>query len=541
MIFSIITGKVNEMKAQRLSLYETIREAAIKDDITPQILAWGEKPLEELFKKELSKHDKNVAIIEQNLAAQPNILIALTDSYASCAPFIKTIVDTKHKREQFFSSLIASYDVYEDLLGKSTKGLEFYRKLQTNIQKLLARVRAARDVQDEERQQRIISSQNVVVMPKENVTPKPQGPKLRDYMKNGSLPLVRPSPVGSETITPVSCPSSNNQSNSLYYDSAAGTNQNYSGYTNPMYQSSQYYPQHPDPPPAYTYLPLHPQSTDPPPSYTPPVSQWDQTAIGNLSLQNQPNSQNPQDIQNYYSNAYASYQTDNKPYVQKYDQSVPATSITPSIQPQQQTPITSQNSNNLYSYNVHPGYAYSSSAGEYQYGSGYQIDPSTHQSQYTLAGNLTPTNTTMTDQTQNPQLTTSTHFNPHTTQMTSQFQTTIKTESVIQPPGSNETQLTNPVSGTFGIQQPVTSDANALNYYTYPYGGYNATDTYAAGIQQHQTIITPINSVNYPTSTYTDTNALLSPTTYMNSNNNVGTNTTNSSQFGEFNFNEFLL
>lgn len=50
-------------------------------------------------------------------------------------------------------ALITSYDSYTELLGKSTKGLEFYKKLSHNVTALLARLRATAQVQGEERQQ----------------------------------------------------------------------------------------------------------------------------------------------------------------------------------------------------------------------------------------------------------------------------------------------------------------------------------------------------------------------------------------------------
>lgn len=153
----MLLNKVNEMRVQRAQLYATLNDNIQKDDITAQLVAWGEDNVDKLFQTELAKHDQIIQIIEQNHVAQENILKTFTDAYAKCAHYIKAVSETKHKRDIFFSSLIASYDVYDDLLGKSLKGLEFYKKLQSNIHKLCARVRSARDVHDEERQQRIDS------------------------------------------------------------------------------------------------------------------------------------------------------------------------------------------------------------------------------------------------------------------------------------------------------------------------------------------------------------------------------------------------
>lgn len=203
-----LLNKVTEMRGQRTQLVEGLREAIAADDITSKIVAWGDREMGELFRQEMSKHEKAATLIDMNLVAQGNILKALTDCYAKCASAIKQMSDTKHKRDQFYSALVASYDVYEDLLGKSAKGLEFYRKLHSNVAKLLTRVKAARDVQSEERQQRLNSTVKVVVQPQVSGEKGNVGPKLRDYMKAGGgfvPPSVRPSPLGSENTTTSTC------------------------------------------------------------------------------------------------------------------------------------------------------------------------------------------------------------------------------------------------------------------------------------------------------------------------------------------------
>lgn len=126
----LIVNKVNEMKAQRLQFYADLRIAVNEDDITSKIINHGsEESYQALFNREIAKHERLTQLIDQNLMAQDNILKALTEAYAKAAPILRTLTDVKHKREAFFTSLAASYDVYEDLLSKSGKGLEFYMKL----------------------------------------------------------------------------------------------------------------------------------------------------------------------------------------------------------------------------------------------------------------------------------------------------------------------------------------------------------------------------------------------------------------------------
>lgn len=314
----LILNKANEMKAQRAQFHADLRIAVNDDDITAKVIAHGsDEGMQLLFDRELAKHERLTQLLDQNMLAQANILQALTEAYAKAAPVLKTLADVKNKREAFFSSLAASYDVYEDLLAKSAKGLEFYKKLSGkinskyfyifinkflptqlfiigNVQKLLTRLKAARDVQSEERQQRL-KTQNSTIIPAANtikpaiphITPAStisNTPKLRDYLKSKNttassiatagvsdsmpnnsthqttqyIPPVRPNPLGSENPTQAVCSSGSmytphvmNPNGSVpivapneppppyslqqqqYYDP------NVAGYTNPMYQQQQ--------------------------------------------------------------------------------------------------------------------------------------------------------------------------------------------------------------------------------------------------------------------------------------------------------------
>jgi len=134
-----------------------------------------------------------VNLIEQNLVAQDNILAALTDVYAQTANMRKNVEEILKRREITISSLIASYDAYEDLLTKSSKGLEFYRKLEINVSKLLQRVKSTCKVQEEEREQ-ILAQDNKNTYEKTDMTVpstydpghtrSSNGPKLKDYLNS---------------------------------------------------------------------------------------------------------------------------------------------------------------------------------------------------------------------------------------------------------------------------------------------------------------------------------------------------------------------
>lgn len=57
------------------------------------------------------------------------------------------------RREAKIAELIHSYDVYEDLMAKSQKGLEFYKKLESNVSRLLQRCKGIVKANHEERAQ----------------------------------------------------------------------------------------------------------------------------------------------------------------------------------------------------------------------------------------------------------------------------------------------------------------------------------------------------------------------------------------------------
>lgn len=325
--------KVEEMKTQRDGLYDELRDQILnKDDITAQLLAHGEKDVDELFKKELKKYTQSVNIIDQNLVAQGNILKALTDTYAKHALTLKAFNDVKAKREQFYASLIGSFDVYEDLIGKSSKGLDFYKKLYGNITKLMSRVKAARDVQDEERQQLLKNAASKIqpeIKPSvsSNASMMPAhlgGPKLKDYIKSGlvpgmgsnlrddlsKLPAVRPSPLGQENIsvshTTTPCATINYPTSSTPSSNSNAYNAQYmqQQYYNNLYTQQQQQPQQ-------FYQPSDQRSLYDASSLTSSSTSLNNDYYANQSYNNQPQTMNQGYINPIYQQSNQNYQNMN--------------------------------------------------------------------------------------------------------------------------------------------------------------------------------------------------------------------------------------
>ncbi|GAB1597660.1 tyrosine-protein phosphatase non-receptor type 23-like [Argonauta hians] len=196
-----LVAKVDEMKTQRVMLEEQFRTKLQEDDIT-NVLVTQEANKKEIFEEQLKKHDKTISLIEQNLAAQENILRALTNANAKFANTRKTITEIKAKRETLIKEYMNSYDVYEDLMAKSNKGLEFYSKLESNVDQMLRRTQSVCQVQEEERDQIKNKYHSKSSTPSRPVAPKPgsnaqsslpnfEGPKLKDY-----LPYMKPATFG---------------------------------------------------------------------------------------------------------------------------------------------------------------------------------------------------------------------------------------------------------------------------------------------------------------------------------------------------------
>ncbi|NXW77606.1 PTN23 phosphatase, partial [Hirundo rustica] len=148
-----ILAKVQEMRDQRLSLEQQLREMIQKDDITSSLVTADRSEMKKLFEEQLKKYDQLKVYLEQNLAAQENVLKALTDANVKYAAVRKALAEVEHKWNTTVQTLVASYEAYEDLMKKSQEGKDFYTDLEGKAAKLLERARAACQASEAHRQQ----------------------------------------------------------------------------------------------------------------------------------------------------------------------------------------------------------------------------------------------------------------------------------------------------------------------------------------------------------------------------------------------------
>ncbi|KAM9806775.1 tyrosine-protein phosphatase non-receptor type 23 isoform 2-T2 [Syngnathus typhle] len=147
-----ILGKVQEMKDQRVNLEKQLRELIEQDDITSTLVTTEKADTRNVFEEQLKKYEPVKVYIEQNLAAQENILKALTETYVQYASVRKRLSETEQQLTGTVQGLVGSYEAYEDLMKKSQEGKEFYDDLEAKASRLLERVKTLCQSRMEERQ-----------------------------------------------------------------------------------------------------------------------------------------------------------------------------------------------------------------------------------------------------------------------------------------------------------------------------------------------------------------------------------------------------
>ncbi|KAM6281343.1 LOW QUALITY PROTEIN: tyrosine-protein phosphatase non-receptor type 23 [Porphyrio hochstetteri] len=166
-----ILAKVQEMRDQRASLEQQLRDMIQKDDITTSLVTTDRSEMKKLFEEQLKKYDQIKVYLEQNLAAQENVLKALTDANVKYAAVRKALAEVEHKWNTTVQTLVASYEAYEDLMKKSQEGKDFYTDLEGKATRLLEKARAACRATEANRQQLLEREM------KKHPPPRPTAPK----------------------------------------------------------------------------------------------------------------------------------------------------------------------------------------------------------------------------------------------------------------------------------------------------------------------------------------------------------------------------
>ncbi|KAM8967488.1 tyrosine-protein phosphatase non-receptor type 23 isoform 2-T2 [Pelodytes ibericus] len=182
-----ILSKVQEMREQRLTLEQQLRDTIQKDDITTSLVTTDRSEMKKLFAEQLKKYEQLKVYIDQNLSAQENILKALTEANVKYAPVRKILTESEQKWKHTVQTLIASYEAYEDLMKKSQEGKNFYADLESKVGKLLEKARAVYEASNVSRQQ-VLERELKKKPPPRPTAPKPSLEKKPSDLDLDSIP-----------------------------------------------------------------------------------------------------------------------------------------------------------------------------------------------------------------------------------------------------------------------------------------------------------------------------------------------------------------
>ncbi|XP_037383999.1 tyrosine-protein phosphatase non-receptor type 23 [Talpa occidentalis] len=174
-----ILAKVQEMRDQRVSLEQQLRELIQKDDITASLVTTDHSEMKKLFEEQLKKYDQLKVYLEQNLAAQDNVLRALTEANVQYAAVRRVLSELDQKWNSTLQTLVASYEAYEDLMKKSQEGKDFYADLESKVATLLERAQSTCQAREAARQQ-LLDRELKKKPPPRPTAPKPLLPRREE-------------------------------------------------------------------------------------------------------------------------------------------------------------------------------------------------------------------------------------------------------------------------------------------------------------------------------------------------------------------------
>lgn len=187
-----VLNKIDEMKKQRVMFEKEIREAVEKDDVlTKVMMSSGKEEVESMFNKELKKFDDKQTLLNMNLAAQDNIIEALTKANADYAPTRRAVMECEAKRRTRTEEIIASYEAVQNINTSAEKGITFYEQFLQTLSSLESRVKSVCEIQATERAKNASKS---------NISPS-HNPLSSMSAMSASLsdPRMMPPPVSSST------------------------------------------------------------------------------------------------------------------------------------------------------------------------------------------------------------------------------------------------------------------------------------------------------------------------------------------------------
>ncbi|PAA76295.1 hypothetical protein BOX15_Mlig027726g1 [Macrostomum lignano] len=136
-----LLGKVSEMRSQRAELLASIRSDLRSEDATSLLLRQPNQDPVQMFEATLAKQQDRLTYLNQNLAAQANILSALIEVHAKLAPHRQLIAQRRADREAALQRLVATWNEGPVLLDKVQEGVDFFTGLHRKLKVIEARLK----------------------------------------------------------------------------------------------------------------------------------------------------------------------------------------------------------------------------------------------------------------------------------------------------------------------------------------------------------------------------------------------------------------
>lgn len=139
--------KIDEMKKQRENLFEQLKQDIRNEDITNKVLMssgqkGGGSEMDLVFEKEMKKFDRQISLIDMNLAAQENIMNALIKENAEYAPTRKAVMQAANVRKGKADCMTSSYQKMVQVIPECEKRMKVHEETLKGVTRLEEKVKS---------------------------------------------------------------------------------------------------------------------------------------------------------------------------------------------------------------------------------------------------------------------------------------------------------------------------------------------------------------------------------------------------------------
>ena len=159
------------MVQQREEQTKILKKELDSDDITGKLAGEPEMLHNEIFDRELAKHDKRVGYIRQNLAAQEKILSVLDEARVNHAAVYRKIRENNQLYDEKMGHLIAAANHSDSIVNKLKSGEELLETLRKELKKVSGALEAAAGMRKSQIQKKLAPARPKMPKP-EKLKPK---------------------------------------------------------------------------------------------------------------------------------------------------------------------------------------------------------------------------------------------------------------------------------------------------------------------------------------------------------------------------------